>query len=56
MTGGAFETDVIGNRFVTEIFEFGHNGRAAAIVVMLLIAVVPVMIYQVRQYRAQEAR
>jgi alpha-glucoside transport system permease protein len=56
MTGGLFRTDVIANRFITEIFQFGHNGRAAAIVVLLMIAVIPVMIYQVRQYRAQEVR
>ncbi len=56
MTGGQFKTDVIGNRFVIELFQFGNEGRAAAIVVILLLAVVPAMIYQVRQFRAQEAR
>jgi alpha-glucoside transport system permease protein len=55
MTGGQFKTDVIGNRFVIELFQFGNEGRAAAIVVILLLAVVPAMIYQVRQFRAQEA-
>jgi alpha-glucoside transport system permease protein len=55
MTGGNFKTDVIGNRFVIELFQFGNNGRAAAIVVMLMVAVVPVMIWQVKQFRAQEA-
>jgi len=55
MTGGNFETDVIGNRFFVELFEFGQNGRAAAIVVLLMIAVIPVMIYNVRRFRAEEA-
>mgnify|MGYP002652352588 CR=1 FL=1 len=54
MTGGNFGTDVIGNRFFTELFRYGHNGKAAAIVVLLMLAVVPVMIYQVRRYKAEE--
>lgn len=55
MTGGNFNTDVIGMRFYTELFTNGNNGFAAAIVVMLMIAIVPVMIYQVRHFRMQEA-
>jgi len=55
MTGGNFNTDVIGMRFFTELFTNGNNGYAAAIVVMLMIAIVPVMIYQVRHFRRQEA-
>ncbi|MGH3520429.1 MAG: carbohydrate ABC transporter permease [Haloechinothrix sp.] len=54
MTGGAFNTDVIGNRFITELINFGRDGRASAIVVMLMVAVIPVMIYQVRRFRATE--
>ncbi len=56
MTGGNFGTDVIGNRFFKELFTFGNNGRAAALVVILLLAVIPVMIYQVRQFRVQESQ
>ena len=55
-TNGNFNTDVIGVRFFTELFTNGNNGYAAAIVVMLMIAIVPVMIYQVRQFREQEAQ
>lgn len=55
MTGGTFGTNVIGVQFFVELFEFGNAGRAAAIVVVLLIAVIPVMIYQVRRFRAEEA-
>jgi alpha-glucoside transport system permease protein len=54
MTGGNFNTDVIANRFFSELFTNGNNGYAAAIVVMLMIAIVPVMIYQVRHFRAEE--
>ena len=56
MTNGNFNTDIIGVRFFTELFTNGNNGYAAAIVVMLMIAIVPVMIYQVRHFRMQEAQ
>lgn len=56
MTGGNFNTDVLGNRIFIELFQFGDSGRSAAMVVLLMIAVIPPMIYQVRQFRAQEAR
>jgi len=56
MTGSNFNTDVIGMRFWTELFTNGNNGYAAAIVVMLMIAIVPVMVYQVRNFRRQEAQ
>lgn len=54
MTNGQFNTNVIGNAFVNELFKNGENGRASAIVVMLMIVIVPVLIYQVRQFRKQE--
>jgi alpha-glucoside transport system permease protein len=55
MTNGNFNTDVVAVRFYNELFRNGNNGAAAAIVVMLMIAVLPIMIYQVRHFRAQEA-
>lgn len=55
MTNGNFNTNVIAVRFFNELITNGDAGKAAAIVVMLILAVVPVMIYQVRNFRAQEA-
>jgi len=55
MTGGNFNTNVVAVRFFQELITNGNSGRAAAIVVMLMIAIIPIMVYQVRQYRAQEA-
>ncbi len=55
MTGGNFNTDVVGNAFFTELFKNLDNGRAGAIVVMLMIAIIPVMVYQVRRFKEQEA-
>jgi alpha-glucoside transport system permease protein len=54
MTGGNFNTDVIAVRFIRELIINGDAGRAAAIVVMLMVAIVPIMVYQVRHHRAQE--
>ena len=56
MTGGNFNTDVVANRFVTELFNFREFGRAATIVVVLMIATIPIMIFNIRQFRAQESR
>jgi alpha-glucoside transport system permease protein len=55
-TGGNFDTDLVAVRFITELFQFRQFGRAAAIVVVLMLATIPVMIYNIRQFRAQEAR
>ncbi|HSJ43368.1 MAG TPA: sugar ABC transporter permease, partial [Euzebyales bacterium] len=55
-TGGNFNTDVVANRFITELFDFRRFGLAAAIVVVLMLATIPVMIYNVRQFREQESR
>ena len=55
MTNGNFNTNVIGLEFYNQLFTNGNAGFAAAIVVMLMVAIIPVMIYQVRQFRAQEA-
>lgn len=55
MTGGNFGTNVLGVRFFDELFTNGQNGRAAALVVVLLIAVTPVMVVNVRRFRAEEA-
>jgi alpha-glucoside transport system permease protein len=54
-TNGAYNTDVIARRFYDELYTQGNNGYASAIVVILIIAIVPVLIYQVRHFRAEEA-
>lgn len=54
MTNGAFDTEVVANTFFKQLFEFGNNGRAAAVVVILMVAVIPLMIYQVRRFKKEE--
>jgi alpha-glucoside transport system permease protein len=55
MTGGLFETDVIANRMYQEMYVNFETGRSASIAVVLLILIIPVMIYNVRRFREQEA-
>ena len=55
MNNGRDGTSVIGLDFFRQIFDFGNYGVAAAIVVLLIIAIVPVLIYQIRSFRAEEA-
>ncbi len=55
MTNGNFNTNVIGNEFFNQLATNFNNGAAAAVVVMLMIAVIPIMIYQVRHFRREEA-
>ncbi len=48
-------TEVIAERMIQWFFVRNHDGRGAAIAVVLFLAVVPVMIWNVRQFRQQEA-
>lgn len=54
MTGGNFHTNVLGVDFFLQYFVYLNNGKAAAIVCLLMIAIIPIMIYQIRSYRKQE--
>ncbi|HYN28930.1 MAG TPA: sugar ABC transporter permease [Dermatophilaceae bacterium] len=55
MTNGRFKSNVIANLFFNELFANSQAGIASAIVVVLLIAVIPILVYQVRHFRAEEA-
>jgi alpha-glucoside transport system permease protein len=54
-TAGNFNTDVLGNQFWTQISTYFNYGAASAIVVIFMIAVIPVMWYQVKHFQAEEA-
>jgi alpha-glucoside transport system permease protein len=55
MTGGNNGTNVIANEFYIQRFTYGQTGRASAIALILLLAVVPVMVYNLRQFRERKA-
>ena len=48
-------TEVIAERMIQWFFVSDHTGRGAAIAVILFLAVVPVMVWNVRRFREQEA-
>ena len=54
MTGGQFGTQVIATQFYREYFTAQNSGYGSAIAIVLLIAVIPVMIYNLRQFNQQE--
>jgi alpha-glucoside transport system permease protein len=53
MTGGQFGTGVIGTEFYRQYFTNRNFGVGSALAVILLIAVIPVMIYNLRRFRSQ---
>ena len=56
MTGGNFNTNVVANEFYTQSFRASNQGLGSALAVLLFVLVVPIVVYNVRQLRASEAR
>ncbi len=56
MTGGRFESDVVANRMFAEMFRFRNFGQASALATILFLAVVPVMVVNIRRLRRQGFR
>jgi alpha-glucoside transport system permease protein len=54
MTNGNFDTEVIANRMYKEMFNIRDFGRASAVAVVLLAAVVPIMLLNIRRFQQQE--
>jgi len=55
LTNGTRGTEVMANRMYKEMFSFLNFGRASAIAVILLMAIIPVMAVNIRRFREQEA-
>jgi alpha-glucoside transport system permease protein len=55
ISGGSNHDDVVAVRMFTEMFQFFNNGRAAALATVLFIAVLPVMLINLRNFRRQQA-
>ncbi len=53
MTGGQYGTEVIATQFYRQSFVARNAGYGSAIAIVLLLAVIPVMIYNLRQFREQ---
>ena len=54
LTNGETGTEVIAERMIRWFFRNSHNGRGAAIAVVLFLAIIPVMAINVRRFRAEE--
>ncbi|MDQ2807879.1 MAG: sugar ABC transporter permease [Chloroflexota bacterium] len=54
MTGGQFGTQVVATQFYRQFFSSRNFGYGSAIAIVLFIAVIPVMIYNLLQLRKQE--
>jgi alpha-glucoside transport system permease protein len=55
MTGGQYGTEVIATQFFRQFFINRNFGYGAAIAIVLLILVIPVMVYNLQQLDKQEA-
>jgi alpha-glucoside transport system permease protein len=55
MTGGQYGTDVIATQFYNQYFVNRNFGLGSAIAIILLLTVVPVMVYNLRQFNKREA-
>ncbi|MEO0836799.1 MAG: sugar ABC transporter permease [Cyanobacteria bacterium J06642_3] len=54
MTAGNLDTDVVASLMIKQMFNFRHFGRGSAIAVILLIAVIPIMVVNIRRFQQQE--
>jgi alpha-glucoside transport system permease protein len=55
MTGGNFDTSVIAMLFYEERFVNRDAGSAGAVAIILLLAIIPVMLFNIRRFQQQEA-
>jgi alpha-glucoside transport system permease protein len=55
MTAGRYDTNVIANQMYQELYTNRQNGRASAIAVVLLLAIIPMMLVNIRRFQEQEA-
>jgi alpha-glucoside transport system permease protein len=56
MTGGQFDTSVVANEFYSQSFRADNQGLGSALAVLLFVLVIPIVVYNIRQLRASEAR
>ncbi|MCZ7671413.1 MAG: ABC transporter permease subunit [Chloroflexi bacterium] len=54
MTGGQFGTHVIATQFYRQSFTARNSGVGSAIAIVLLLTVVPVLAYNLRQFRDEQ--
>jgi alpha-glucoside transport system permease protein len=55
MTGGRDNTQVVAQQMVQEFFTNRDNGVGAALAVLMFVAVVPILLINIRRFKAEEA-
>jgi alpha-glucoside transport system permease protein len=53
MTGGNFQTNVIANEMYSQAFRQMNYGQGSALAIILFIAIVPIIVYNIRQLRLE---
>lgn len=53
MTGGQYDTEVVATQFYRQFFMYRNFGYGSTLAVVLLIAVIPVIFFNLRQFRKQ---
>jgi alpha-glucoside transport system permease protein len=54
-TGGRDGTQVVAQQMVQEFFTNRNNGVGAALAVLMFVAVVPILLINIRRFKAEEA-
>ena len=55
MTGGRDDTQVVAQQMVQEFFTNRNNGVGAALAALMFVAIVPILIVNIRRFKAEEA-
>jgi alpha-glucoside transport system permease protein len=56
MTGGFYKTDVVAVEYYKQLFTNFDNGIASGLAVLLLVVIVPIMYFNIKRFRQQEAQ
>jgi alpha-glucoside transport system permease protein len=56
MTGGDFGTNVVAVAYYQQLFTFNNFGISSALAVLLLVVIIPIMVYNIGRFHAQEAQ
>lgn len=55
MTNGQFGTQVLANLMYDQGFRAFHDGRASTVALVIMIAVIPILVWNLRQYAKEES-
>ncbi|MEY4990881.1 MAG: hypothetical protein RIS08_1107 [Actinomycetota bacterium] len=53
MTGGNFQTNVIANEMYSQAFRQMNYGQGSALAIILFVAIIPIIVYNIRQLRLE---